>query len=56
MTRWFVAMTPLVGAMILPLAIPLTMSRFGIGSGVTLTLFLSILWFLLMLRTSEMPH
>ena len=56
MSRWVVALTPLAGAIILPLAIPITMSRFGISSGVIVTLILSTVWFIAMLRTSEMPH
>ena len=56
MARWFVAVTPISGAILFPLVIPITISRFGISSGVLATLFLSILWFGAMLRTSEMPH
>ena len=32
------------------------MARVGIGAGVGVALFLSGLWFLAMLKTSEMPH
>jgi len=56
MTRWFVAFTPIVGAITFPLVIPITISKFGISSGVIAALLLSTLWFVAMLRTSEMPH
>ena len=56
MTRWFVAVTPIAGAIIFPLVIPITISKFGISTGVIAALFLSTLWFVVMLRTSEMPH
>ena len=54
--RWIVAITPLVGAMAFPLAVPLTIARVGIGAGVGVALVLSTLWFVPMLRTAEMPH
>lgn len=54
--RWFVAITPLAGAMVLPLVVPLVMARVGIGAGVGVALVLSGLWFVAMLKTSEMPH
>ncbi len=56
MARWFVAITPLAGAILFPLVVPLTISRFGISSGVITALLLSTVWFVVMLRTSEMPH
>ena len=54
--RWFVAITPLAGAMVFPLVVPLVMARVGIGAGVAVALALSGLWFIAMLKTSEMPH
>ncbi len=54
--RWFVAITPLAGAMAFPLVVPLVMARVGIGAGVAVALGLSGLWFVAMLKTSEMPH
>ena len=54
--RWIVAITPLVGAMAFPLAVPLTIARVGIGAGVGVALVLSTLWFVAMLRTAELPH
>ena len=56
MLRWFVAFTPIAGAILFPLVVPFTIARLGIGFGVFMALFLSILWFLAMLRTAEMPH
>ena len=53
--RWFVAITPLAGAMAFPLIVPLVMARAGIGAGVLVALVLSALWFVAMLKTSEMP-
>ena len=54
--RWFVAITPLVGAMAFPLVVPLVMTRVSIGAGVVVALVLSSFWFIAMLKTSEMPH
>ncbi|QNI95547.1 putative conserved membrane protein [Synechococcus sp. A15-127] len=54
--RWFVAITPLAGAMAFPLIVPLVMARVGIATGVAVALVLSSLWFIAMLKTSEMPH
>lgn len=54
--RWFVALTPLTGAILLPLVVPLTIAKLGLGPGVLTALILSSLWFIAMLRTSEMPH
>ena len=56
MLRWFVALTPLLGAITFPLIVPYIIVRLGLASGITIALLLSIIWFALMLRTSEMPH
>ena len=56
MLRLIVAFTPLVGAIVFPLLIPTTIERLGLGAGVFSALILSTLWFVAMLRTSEMPH
>ncbi|WP_320663483.1 hypothetical protein [Prochlorococcus sp. MIT 1223] len=56
MLRLFVAITPIAGVIILPLVVPLTIAKLGIGAGVFATLTLSSIWFITMLRTSEMPH
>ncbi|WP_413745666.1 hypothetical protein [Synechococcus sp. MIT S9507] len=54
--RLVVAVTPVAGAVAFPVLVPLTMARMGIGAGVVVALVLSSLWFVGMLRTSEMPH
>ena len=54
--RWFVAITPLAGAMAFPLIVPLVMASVGIAAGVAVALVLSSFWFIAMLKTSEMPH
>ncbi|MAX88257.1 MAG: hypothetical protein CMO00_01315 [Synechococcus sp. SAT82] len=54
--RFFVAITPLAGAMMFPIVVPIVINRFGISSGVLTALLLSGLWFIAMLKTSEMPH
>jgi len=54
--RLVVAVTPVAGAVAFPVLVPLTMARVGIGTGVVVALVLSSLWFVGMLRTSEMPH
>ena len=56
MLRLLVAVTPVAGAILLPLIIPITIAKLGIGQGVFFALILSSLWFVAMLRTSEMPH
>tara|TARA_Y100001968_G_C19283678_1_gene680547 strand:- start:375 stop:545 length:171 start_codon:yes stop_codon:yes gene_type:complete len=56
MLRWFVALTPILGACLVPLIVPFTIVKLGIAQGVLLTLILTIVWFVAMLRTSEMPH
>ena len=56
MVRLIVAFTPLVGAIAFPLLIPTTIERFGLGPGVFSALLVSTVWFVAMLRTSEMPH
>ena len=56
MLRWFVAATPLAGAILVPLAVSIVIAWLGIAPGVLTALILSILWFIAMLVTSEMPH
>ncbi len=56
MLRWFVALTPLTGAIIFPIIVPVVIARFGLAPGVIVALIASTLWFVAMLRTSEMPH
>ena len=56
MLRVIVGFTPLVGAIAFPLLIPTTIEHLGLAPGVLSALILSTLWFIAMLRTSEMPH
>lgn len=53
--RAVVALTPLAGTLLFPLVVALLMARLGIGSGVLAAVVLGSLWFVAMLRTSEMP-
>ncbi len=56
MLKLLVTFTPVVGAIVLPLVIPVTIARLGIGTGIVFALVLSTIWFFFMLKTSEMPH
>ena len=51
-----VAFTPLSGAVLFPIAVPLLMVKVGIGAGVLAAVLISSLWFGSMLLTSEMPE
>jgi len=56
MRKKIVAFTPLLGALTFPLIVPITISKFGVNYGSFSALLMSALWFIAMLRTSEMPH
>ena len=56
MLKKIVAFTPLFGALTFPLIIPITISKFGVNYGILSAILISSLWFIAMLRTSEMPH
>ena len=56
MKKKLIAFTPLMGALTFPFVVPITISKFGINYGIIIALFISSLWFIAMLRTSEMPH
>ena len=56
MIKKVVAFTPLFGALTFPLVVPITISKFGVNYGILGALLISSLWFIAMLRTSEMPH
>lgn len=51
----FVAFTPLAGALLVPVVVPLLMVRVSVAAGVLAAVILSCLWFSAMLRTSELP-
>ena len=50
-----VAATPLVGSLVVPVLVPLLMVRVSISAGVLAMVVAGALWFVAMLRTSEMP-
>ena len=56
MQKKIIAFTPLLGALTFPLIVPITISKFGINYGILSAIVISSLWFIAMLRTSEMPH
>ncbi|MFN9621440.1 MAG: hypothetical protein ACK587_01170 [Cyanobacteriota bacterium] len=51
----FVAATPLVGSLLVPVLVPLLMVRVSIAAGVLALVVVGTGWFVAMLRTSEMP-
>ena len=51
-----VALTPITGAIALPLVVTLLMVKVSIGAGVLTAVAASSLWFVAMLRTSELPE
>ena len=56
MLKKIVAFTPLFGALTFALIVPIIISKFGVNYGILSALLISSLWFIAMLRTSEMPH
>jgi hypothetical protein len=50
-----VAATPVVGSILFPLVVSLLMVRVSITAGVLAAVLIGSLWFVAMLRTSEMP-
>jgi hypothetical protein len=50
-----VAFTPLAGTLLFPLVVALLMTRVSITAGVLAAVLIGSLWFVAMLRTSEMP-
>ena len=53
--RVVVAATPIAGALAFPIAVPLVLRWFGIPAAVLTAVALGSIWFVLMLRTAEMP-
>ncbi len=51
-----VALTPITGAVTLPLLVCFLMAKVSIGTGVLAAVVISSLWFVAMLRTSELPE
>ncbi len=54
--RQFIALTPIAGAIIIPIFVPLVIKNLGLGYGLIFALIFSTVWFVAMLRTAEMPH
>ncbi|WP_438982128.1 hypothetical protein [Vulcanococcus sp.] len=54
--KTLVAFTPIIGAVILPLLVSFLMVKVNIGTGVLAAVVISSLWFVAMLRTSELPE
>jgi hypothetical protein len=53
--RRLVAVTPMAGALAFPLVVPLVMKHVGIPAAVLTAVLVGTLWFVVMLRTSELP-
>jgi len=53
--RLFVAATPLAGALLFPLVIPIVLKQLGIPAAVLTAVVLGTVWFVTMLRSAEMP-
>ncbi len=54
--KLLVALTPVAGAVAFPLAVPLVMKHVGIPAAVLTAVVVGTLWFVAMLRTSELPQ
>ena len=54
--KLLVAITPVAGALAFPLAVPLVMKHLGIPAAVLTGVVVGTLWFVAMLRTSELPQ
>ena len=53
--RVLIALTPLAGAVTLPIVVPLMMSKVSLTASLLTAVVLASAWFVLMLRSSEMP-
>ncbi|MEY3464144.1 MAG: hypothetical protein RLZZ468_1922 [Cyanobacteriota bacterium] len=53
--RTFVALTPMAGALLFPVAVPLVLKQLGIPAAVLTAVVLGTAWFAVMLRSAEMP-
>ena len=54
--KTLVALTPISGAVLLPLLVTLLMVKVSIAAGVLAAVAVSSLWFVAMLLTSELPE
>jgi hypothetical protein len=50
-----VAATPLIGSIAFPIVVPVLMVRVSLSAGMLAAVVIGSLWFVAMLRTSEMP-
>jgi hypothetical protein len=55
MKRAMVALTPMAGALAFPLVVPLVLKHAGIPAAFLSAVAIAVIWFVLMLRTAEMP-
>ncbi|MFO7630086.1 MAG: hypothetical protein R6W06_11350 [Prochlorococcaceae cyanobacterium] len=53
--RTLVAIAPLLGSLLVPLLVPLLMLKVSMAAGVMAVVVVGSLWFVWMLRWSEMP-
>jgi hypothetical protein len=53
--RLIVAITPLLGSIAFPIVVPVLMVRVSLSAGLLAAVVIGSLWFVAMLRTSEMP-
>jgi hypothetical protein len=53
--RSAVALTPMVGALAIPLIVPVVLMRFGLPAAMLSAVLIGTAWFVVMLRTAEMP-
>ena len=55
MKRSAVALTPMAGALAFPLVVPVVLMRFGLPAAMLSAVLIGTAWFVVMLRTAEMP-
>ena len=53
--RSAVALTPMAGALAFPLIVPVVLMRFGLPAAMLSAVLIGTAWFVVMLRTAEMP-
>jgi hypothetical protein len=53
--RSVVALTPMAGALAFPLIVPVVLMRFGLPAAMLSAVLIGTAWFVVMLRTAEMP-
>ena len=53
--RTVVALTPMAGALAFPLIVPVVLVRLGLPAAMLSAVLIGTAWFVLMLRTAEMP-